>query len=214
MFMQVKDLKRFRREGVLEMAVWISTFLGVVVIDIDIGLLAGVLVSILALYLKGWKSYSSLLGQVSGTDVYVDMKTHRAALQVANTKIYRFCGSINFATAATFKKDLFSSIGVDHRVIRRASLCEAASEARGFGQGMRTLILDLSAVAHLDNQGCKTFTEIKNELKLLDVKFLLAAPNDCIYDALLHSSELGSQPFECFSTIHDAVLFAQDKTVD
>jgi solute carrier family 26, other len=212
MIMQVKDLKRFQREGVLELAVWLSTFLTVVIIDIDIGLLTGILVSLFALYLKGWKSYSCLLGQVPGTEIYIDLKTHREVTQVPNIKIFHYCGSINFASRAGFKKDLFNAIGVDFRVIRRASLCVSALEARGLGQGMRTLILDLSAVAHLDNAGCKTFSEIKNELKLLDVKFYLAGASDCVYDSLVHASQLGEPAFECFTTVHDAVLYAQGKT--
>lgn len=210
--MQVKDLKRFKREGILEMTVWISTFLTVVIVDIDIGLLTGILVSLFALYLKGWKSYSCLLGQVPGTDIYIDLKTHREVMQVQNIKIFHYCGSINFASRAGFKKDLFNAIGVDHRVIRRASLCESATEVRGFGQGMHTLIIDLSAVAHLDNAGCKTFTEIKNEMKLLDVKLFLASASDCVYDSLVHASQLGEPTFECFTTVHDAVLYAQGKT--
>ena len=212
MLMQVKDLKRFSREGVLEMTVWISTFLTVVIVDIDIGLLVGILVSLFALYLKGFKSYSCLLGNVPGTDLYIDIKTHREVMQVPNIKIFHYCGSINFASRAGFKKDLFGAIGVDCRAIRRASLCESTSENRGFGQGMTTLILDLSAVAHLDNAGCKTLSEIKNEMKLLGVNFLLASASDCVYDSLVHASQLGEPTFECFSTVHDAVLFAQGKS--
>lgn len=147
-----------------------------------------------------------------GTDIYIDLKTHREVMQVPNIKIFHYCGSINFASRAGFKKDLFNAIGVDHRVIRRASLCESAAEARGFGQGMRTLILDLSAVAHLDNSGWKTFTEIKNEMKLLGVKFNLASASDCVYDSLVHATTLGEPSFECFSTVHDAVLFSQGKS--
>lgn len=213
MIMQVKDLKRFKREGVLEMMVWIATFLTVVIVDIDIGLLTGILVSLFALYLKGWKSYSCLLGQVPDTDIYIDLKTHREVKQVPNIKIFHYCGSVNFASRAGFKKDLFNAIGVDHRVIRRASLCESAAEARGLGQGMHTLIIDLSAMAHLDNSGCKTFSEIKNEMKILGVKMYLASASDCVYDSLVHASQLGEPAFECFTTIHDAVLYAQGKTL-
>lgn len=212
MLMQVRDLKRFWREGVLETTVWVATFLTVIIIDIDIGLLTGILVSLFALYLKGFKSYSCLLGQVPGTDIYIDLKTHREVAQVPNIKIFHYCGSINFASRAGFKRDLFNAVNVDCKIIRRASLCESAAEARGLGQGMRCLIIDLSAVAHLDNAGCKTFSEIKNEMKILGVKLYLASASDCVYDSLVHASQLGEASFECFSTVHDAVLYAQGKT--
>lgn len=123
MVMQIKDLKRFSKEGIFEVAVWITTFLGVVIIDIDIGLLAGVLVSFFALYIKGYKSYSCMLGVVPNTDVYVDINTHKKALEVPNMKIFRYVGSLNFTSMSSFKKELMLKIGVDHRVIRRASVC-------------------------------------------------------------------------------------------
>ncbi|CAO1396533.1 unnamed protein product [Diamesa tonsa] len=50
----------------------------------------------------------------------VDLKTHKSAMKVPTIQIFRYSGSINFASRSGFKKTLFNSIGVDHRVIRRA----------------------------------------------------------------------------------------------
>lgn len=209
MLMQVRDLKKFQREGFLEMTVWISTFIVVVIIDIDIGLLTGVLVSLVALYLKGFKSYSCLLGQVPGTDIYIDIKTHRGVTTIPDIKIYHYVGSINFASRSGFKKDLFTTIGIDSKALRRASISDSI-ESRGLGSGLKTLIIDLSAVAHLDTSGCKMLAEVKNSLKLIEVKCFLANASDCVYDSLVHASQIVGEPsFEIFSTVHDAVLFAQ-----
>jgi solute carrier family 26 protein len=214
LLMQVMDLKRFLKEGILESAEWIGTFLVVVIIDIDVGLLAGVVISVLALYIKGLKSYSSMLGQVPDTDIYVPLQTHKNVSQLPNIKIFRYSGSVNFATCSGFKKALFSSIGVDCRLIRRASLCETQSEARSFNfnNGIKCLVLDLGSIAHIDMSGYRTFLEIRHEMKLIDVRVYLANASDCVYDSLMHAVELGHQPFECFSSLHDAVLFAQRKT--
>lgn len=76
---------------------------------------------------------------------------------------------------------------------------------------MKTLIIDLSAVPHLDISGCNVFTEIQSEMKLIGVKFALASPNDCVYDALLHCSAIGEGTFQIFATIHDAVLYSSGK---
>jgi solute carrier family 26 protein len=141
---QIKDLKRFSKEGVLEATVWICTFLAVSIIDIDVGLLCGIIISLLSLYIKGWKSYSCILGVVPDTDIYVDVKTHRAAVEVPNTKVFRYCGPINFASRAGFKKALMSKIGVDHRVIKRALICDF-NEARN----LTVSILELDGVKKL-----------------------------------------------------------------
>jgi solute carrier family 26 protein len=199
------------KEGVLETAEWIGTFLAVVIIDIDIGLLIGIIISVLALYIKGLKSYSSMLGQVPDTDIYVDLKTHKNAIQMPNIKIFRYCGSVNFATCSGFKKSLFDNIGVNHRVIRRASLCESQTEAHGFGNGIQALILDLSSIAHIDMSGYRTFVEIRNEMKLIDVKVYLANASDCVYDSLVRAESLKLPTFEIFASIHDCILYIEGK---
>lgn len=212
MIWQVKDLKKFNKESKLDVIVWIVTFLTVIIIDIDVGLLAGALVSLFVLYLKGFKSYSCMLGQVPNTDIYVDLKTHQNINEITGIKIFRYYGSINFATCASFKKNLFKNIGVDHRIIRRASLCDQNSENRDVYSAMQTLIIDLSAVHHIDiSGGYRTILEIKDELKLLDVKVILAAASDCVYDILVKASTIGDPTIDCYSTLHDAVLLSIDK---
>lgn len=127
--MQVKDLKRFSQQSTLEAIVWLVTFFGVVLIDIDIGLLIGVCLSLVVLYIKGYKSYSYLLGEVPDTGIYVDLKTHKNAIEVPKVKIFRYVGAINFASRSTFKKELRDAIKVDHRVIRRASMISNTGES-------------------------------------------------------------------------------------
>ena len=195
-------------QGVLEMVVWLTTFLTVVLVDIDIGLLIGVIFSLMVLYIKGYKSTHALLGVVPDTDIYVDLKNHKDAVPIPRVKIFRHCGSINFASRGGFKKSLLENIAVDHQMIRRVSMTVATHETRKL-QSLRTLILDLSGVAHLDNSGCQTFSEIRHEMTILDVNFFIASPNDRVYDALLHSSALGDRPFQIFSSVHDAVLHSK-----
>lgn len=210
MIMQVKDLKKFYRESTLDVVVWITTFLTVVIIDIDVGLLVGVVVSFVVLYIKGFKSYSCLMGQVSNTEIYVDLQNHKHVAEIPHAKIFRYYGSINFATSAGYKSELFAKIGVDHRLIRRASLCETNSENRGFTSALKTLVIDLSCVPHIDISGYRTFLEIRNELKLIDVRTYLASPSDCVSDLINRAVKIGEQSFDCFPTVHDAVLFSNE----
>lgn len=203
---QVKDLKKLSKESRLDVLVWIVTFLTVIIIDIDIGLLAGAVVSIFVLYLKGFKSYSCMLGQVPNTDIYVDISTHQNVEEVPGTKIFRYYGSINFATCSSFKKNLCDSIGIDCQTIKKALEFDQNSENRDFYNTMQVLILDLSAVHHIDLSGYRTFLEIRDELKLLDTKVFLANASDCVYDILMKAVEIGEPLIECYSTLHDAVL--------
>lgn len=209
MFTQAAQLKKFARQGKLEVCTWICTFLGVILIDIDIGLFIGICVSFLALYIKGWRSSCALLGSVSGSNIYVDLNYHKAAIPIPYTKIFHYQGSLNFATRNAFKKSLYGAIDVDHRKIRRASLIGDKNGGSKLLNDFRILIIDLSSMWHLDVAGSAILTEILKEMQLLNVKVYLANPMDRVYDTLVHSMALGEGPFEILPTLHDAVLYAR-----
>lgn len=176
-------------------------------ICVKYSLVFGVATSLLALYIKGWKSECALLGVVPGTDVYVDLRTHRKAEEIPQIKVFRYIGSINFASRVTFKKLLWKTIRLNFSARRRASLM-LGEESKRF-LGMQAVVIDFSNVTHIDVAACKTCTELKAEFEMINVTLLLAAPNDRVADALTHSQMLGRGPFIIFPTIHDAVLYAK-----
>lgn len=191
----------------MEVFTWIVTFLAVVLVDVDVGLVFGLCVSLVALYIKGWKSECAILGMVPGTDIYVDLRTHSRAEEVPNIKIFRYIGSINFASRTTFKKLLYKSIRLKFKSRRRASLMSAEESNRFLG--MQAVVIDLSNVTHMDMAACKTCTELKKEFEDMKVKFILTSPNDRVNDAFEHAQTLGEGPFTILPTVHDAVLYAK-----
>ncbi|XP_073842602.1 solute carrier family 26 member prestin isoform X2 [Musca autumnalis] len=220
MFMQAKELKKFSKQGKLELLTWISTFLCVVLIDIDIGLLIGICISLLSLYIKGLKPYSCLLGYIpEASAVYVDMNHHRNAFEVPETKIFRYAGSLNFATSMYFRKALNKALGLDSDKARRASYIPLSQNGSTTVNGglnslnhlnssFRYLVLDFSMLGHIDVAGCRTLSDIKNDLEKRGVCTYMATPTDRVYDCLVHSMVLGEGPFEIFPTLHDAVEYA------
>ncbi|XP_034101746.1 sulfate anion transporter 1 [Drosophila albomicans] len=222
MFMQVKELKKFSKQGKLEMFTWISTFLCVVLIDIDVGLLIGVCVSLLALYIKGLKPYSCLLGYMpEAPGIYMDMTQHRNVMQVPDTRIFRYCGSLNFATSLFFRRALNEAVGLDKNsstktVKTKTTYAQVAQNGGKSFDGQfveasnsfQFLILDFSMLGHIDVAGCGTLSDITRELKTRGARLLLASPVDRVYDTLMHSMALSEGPFEIFPTLHDAVEYA------
>lgn len=126
-----------------------------------------------------------------------------------HTEIFRYYGCINFASRACFKRKLYETIGVGVKDVRRASLHPAEVEAHHGLHGIETVILDMSCIPHIDYAACKTFTEIRTELKPMGLNFYLACPSDRVYDMLMHANAMGDGPFETFPTVHDAVLVSQ-----
>ncbi|XP_016956147.1 sulfate anion transporter 1 [Drosophila biarmipes] len=229
MFMQAKELKKFSKQGKLEMFTWISTFLCVVIIDIDIGLLIGICISLLALYIKGLKPYSCLLGYMpEAPGIYMDLNQHRNAMQVPETRIFRYSGSLNFATSLFFRRALYEAVGLDK--VPLTKITSSSSPSRGSkssyspvsqnggktinGQletspgAFKVLILDFSMLGHIDVAGCRMLTDLSKELKVRGARLLLASPVDRVYDTLVHSMALSEGPFEIFPTLHDCVEYA------
>ncbi|KAH8376511.1 hypothetical protein KR200_010577, partial [Drosophila serrata] len=233
MFMQARELKKFSKQGKLEMFTWISTFLCVVLIDIDIGLLIGICISLLALYIKGLKPYSCLLGYMpEAPGVYMDLNQHRNAMQVPETRIFRYSGSLNFATSLFFRRALYEAVGLDKIPLTKTSSSDSSkSPSKGSKSSyspvsqnggkavsvqftesssgaFKVLILDFSMLGHIDVAGCRTLSDVSKELKARGARLLLASPVDRVYDTLVHSMALSEGPFEIFPTLHDCVEYA------
>lgn len=78
MFLQVKDFPVILRKSKVEAAVWMGTFLVSILWDIDYGLGAGLLLSVLSIALYGQKLQVQSLGLVPDTNLYLDMSRYKA----------------------------------------------------------------------------------------------------------------------------------------
>lgn len=76
MFLQVNDLKRVWAISRADASIWIAAFLAVVIIDIDYGLMVGVLMSLVVLLIRGQKPSTAILGSIPNTDIYLDIKKY------------------------------------------------------------------------------------------------------------------------------------------
>lgn len=177
--------------------------------DLDSRLVFGICVSLIAVYIKGWKSTYALLGRVPGTDIYVDVKTHRLAQRIDHVQIFQYTGAVNFASRTNFKRALYKAINVDCKKIRKASVGADMDAGKSLlPTQMPTLVLDLSCVSHMDVAAFKTCQEIQKEMLLLNTRLILTCPNDRVMDAIQHAQWLGIGTFMVMPTVHDAVTFA------
>ena len=76
MFLQFGDFTRMLKVSRVEAALWMITFLGVVIIDIDYGLFIGIGVSIILLLAKNQSPSVIILGRVPNTDIYLDISRY------------------------------------------------------------------------------------------------------------------------------------------
>lgn len=210
MLFQVQNLKRFFRQDPLDAFTWVVTFLAVVLIDIDIGLLCGVTMAMVCLYLRGLKGHSCSVGVLPGTEIYVDLESHGKAKRIAGLEIWRYSGSINFTSSAGVKKKLLVALHEDKRMKRTPEEDDSNDRKPLTVEGKVTgVIFDISCVPRLDVAACKSLLEIKSELRRKGVNFVLAGANDKVYDILMHVFLMQRDQIDSYVSVHDAVLAVQ-----
>uniref|UniRef100_A0A6P7GST4 Solute carrier family 26 member 6-like n=1 Tax=Diabrotica virgifera virgifera TaxID=50390 RepID=A0A6P7GST4_DIAVI len=77
MLLQCTLLPRYWRLSRWDAIVWIVTFSVTCFVQISYGLAAGVGVSLLSIFVQGYKPYTCLLGIVPNTDLYLDIKRYK-----------------------------------------------------------------------------------------------------------------------------------------
>lgn len=73
MLKQVNDFPAAWRLCPRDGCIWMITFLSVVLLDIDVGLGVGIVVSLASIILASQNPYIHLLGNLPNTDLYIEM---------------------------------------------------------------------------------------------------------------------------------------------
>jgi MFS superfamily sulfate permease-like transporter len=75
---QIFDLPGFWRKSRLDGIVWVVVFLVVIIVDADVGLGVGFVLSAGSIFFQGLKAYTCLLGHIPNTDLYLDTERYKA----------------------------------------------------------------------------------------------------------------------------------------
>ncbi|XP_063926754.1 solute carrier family 26 member 6-like isoform X3 [Zophobas morio] len=215
MLFQCKALVIYWKLSKWDALVWIVTFSATLFIQISFGLAIGVAVSLLSVFMQGYKPYTCLLGVVPNTDLYLDIERHKRAQEMQGIKIFRYSGGLSFATRSTFKASLIKKLGFSPSSVLRKRLAEEESGSRDVSQDfellLRCVILDFSAVTFVDPSAVDVLRQLQSDLAKLDVVVYFAACSGPVFEKFLVCDRYQKKEsqFNIFPTIHDAVLFAQ-----
>lgn len=95
MFQQAKQLIKFWKLNKYDALIWIVTFLIVVIVNIDIGLLLGIMMSLVIILLQSIRPYTCLLGHIPNTDLYLDLSRYKAVCHFFKLTIFFISKSIH-----------------------------------------------------------------------------------------------------------------------
>ncbi|KAK7071207.1 hypothetical protein SK128_006614 [Halocaridina rubra] len=109
---QFSDMLHLWSISRVDALIWIATFGSTIIIDLDYGLLVGVIVSMLVLLARTQRPSTCLLGHIPDTDLYLDIAKYPHAVQSPGIRIFQFGGSLHFANVSYFREELLSKTGL------------------------------------------------------------------------------------------------------
>lgn len=212
MLTQLGDFERFRKKSGIDAFVWMVTFLSVVIFSIDIGLLIGLLMSILCIFCSGIKAHFSILGHLLHSDLYLDIESFQRAIEIPFVKIVRYSGSINYATKACFKNKLCDKLCIN--LIRELRYREdhlednlniSSKNCSNFLSNLnfKHLVIDFNALTIIDASSIAMLEELIKDFNKLNVKVSLICFSTRIIEIFMRNEFTMMK--NIYPTIHDAI---------
>ncbi|KAG7329334.1 hypothetical protein KOW79_007508 [Hemibagrus wyckioides] len=214
-----QDVPRMWRVNRIDAAIWLVTMATSALVNTELGLLVGVLVS--AFCVLGRTQCVSVLelGQAGHRELFKDLESYKNLHKQPGVAVFRYEAPIYYANRTLFKKSLYRSVGLDpqkekarrkklEKQVKRKEDSEVPSNV--FLPSFHTLVLDCSAVLFLDTAGVNALKEVCKDYKELAVRLLLAQCSTSVIDSLRRGGyyDLKSAPI-IFHTLSDAVRYAQ-----
>ena len=200
LLLQVQDFKRFLDRSKIDGVIWASTFLTVVIVAIDIGLLVGMSLSVLSLLYISLKPHACMLGHIPNTDLYLDIEKFAKATEIPFVKIFHYGGSINFSTKTMFKNRLLKKINVN--LLKKLKKVDPEANLT-----LKHLIIDFSALSQIDSTSVTMLDNLIKDFNKLKVHVSIAGCSTKIYESLMKNGFTFLDVLR--PTVHDAVVVFQ-----
>uniref|UniRef100_A0A8C8RMI7 Sulfate transporter n=1 Tax=Pelusios castaneus TaxID=367368 RepID=A0A8C8RMI7_9SAUR len=219
----------------MDTLVWCVTALSSALISTEMGLLVGVVFSMLCIIVRTQQPRTALLGQIQSTAFYEDNWEYEGLSPVPRTKIFRFEAPLYYANKDFFLKSLYRMTGLDPTLEAARRKKNEKKEKERWKEGDRgttvkgldqadttlhlvpkevdfqTIIIDCSSITFLDTAGITTLKEILKDYNKLKITVLLACCNPSVIDSLKRGGYFGKNYKMMhqllFYSIHSAVQF-------
>ncbi|XP_077434848.1 sulfate transporter [Vanacampus margaritifer] len=219
------------RTNHVDAAVWLITMATSALINTELGLLIGILVSAFCVLGRTQRAQAMELGRTADRDHYELLSAYRGLHAHLGVAVFRYPAPIYYANQSLFKKSLYRNTGLDpvkekvRRIKFEKKLKQESAKQAEDGEGIadirltldqkpfRSLVLDCSAILFLDSAGVNALKEVQKDYGELGVSVVLAQCNTTVLDALQRGGYFPEKQVEddglTFFTIADAVHHLQ-----
>ncbi|KAM9408193.1 solute carrier family 26 member 6, like 1 [Pholidichthys leucotaenia] len=113
MFKQYYDIVTLWRSSKIDLVVWLVTWLSTILLNLDLGLAASITFAVFTVIFRTQMPIYSVLGNIPGTELYVDMETHKTARAIPGVTIFRSSATVYFANADLYFEALKEKSGLN-----------------------------------------------------------------------------------------------------
>lgn len=182
-----------------DFSVWITAFLGTLFVGVELGLGIAVGLSLLLVIFESAYPHTVELGRLPGTSEYRNIKQYKEAERYDGIVAVRIDSPLYFANTQTLRDKVFKYYD---RAQEKLETNECSSSKK-----VKFIILELSAVSHIDTAALHVLEEMIEQLSLSDVTLCLSNPNRQVMKRLVISGvaeQLGKD--NIFVCVQDAVV--------
>ncbi|KAK7482051.1 hypothetical protein BaRGS_00026743 [Batillaria attramentaria] len=130
MFLKLLTIPDIWRKSKVDCLVWVITCASVVILDADIGLLVGIVASVLIVLIRSQVASVDVTGQISAGRFHVWRSTDKyyGAEEVADTKVVRINSALYFANAEIVTNRIFKVSGVNPIIMKKKGVVDLDRE--------------------------------------------------------------------------------------
>lgn len=195
MYKQIGNLRPLWSQSKIDFAIWLFTFLSVLLLGITWGLVAGLAFSVLSIVLRSILPSRGLLGSAEEVGPWREKRVWSSLRSPASVRVFRFAGPLYYANTEIFRDTLYAECGIrpfQLRKERRRAEKRRQSQENSVGGGrskrsedsplrgsegrseVAAVVVDCSALSFLDVMGVEALRRLRADLASVDVRLLLA----------------------------------------
>jgi len=189
----IKEARHLWKTHKSDFTMMMVTFVVTLVFGIEVGVLAGVVLSILIVLYKSSNPHITTLGNLPGTTSYRNTDRYQKTERIKNTVIIRFDDQLYFVNTSAFKDCIYKAIEENDDPVYH-------------------LVLDGSNIHDIDSSGIHALKEVDENLKERGINLYMCGAIGPVRDQLFISG-LMSEPEKHFMNVHDCVSALQGKEI-
>uniref|UniRef100_A0A673UEG0 Solute carrier family 26 member 1 n=1 Tax=Suricata suricatta TaxID=37032 RepID=A0A673UEG0_SURSU len=234
---KVRDVPRLWRLSPADALVWVATAATCVLVSIEVGLLAGIFLSLLSLAGRTQRPRATLLAQIGDSGFYEDTAEFEGLVPEPGVHVFRFAGPLYYANKDFFLQSLYSLTGLDAGRVATARkgrgpearvsegdpvegtdlspVTSTAARLMPTVASFHTVVIDCAPLLFLDVAGVATLQDLRQDYRALGITLLLACCSPSVRDTLKRGGFLEEAPGDAaeegqlFHSVHSAVQVAR-----